>query len=166
MQRLALLIVLAGILSFAGKAAANPPITVTCGDTINAPGQYRLAGDCGPAGITIIASDVPLSLDGHTMTGPGCPNPVTCVVSSGITASNVSDVDIDGPGTITKYPGAGVELDTVTNSQVAMVTGSGNVFWGIAVFASDGNQIVNNVTDRNGDSTFPGAGDGIELGSG
>lgn len=153
MKRVALLILLAGVLSIAGKAAADPPIPVTCGDTITRPGQYRLAGDCGPAvpaGITIFASGVHLKLDGHTMTGPNC---MVCKVSSGITASNVSDVDIQGPGTITNYPGAGVELRTVTNSRVVGVTCTSNAF-GIAVFASDGNQIVNNVTDRNGLGIF------------
>src|SRR3989442_1504179 len=98
-KRVSLGILLAGVLSaIAGVAQAEgPPTAVTCGSAITAPGQYFLAGDCTGAGITITASDVHLKLMGHTMTAS------LPFIPDGITASNVSNVHIEGPGIITNY---------------------------------------------------------------
>jgi hypothetical protein len=118
-KRLSLLILLTGLLAavWAGPAMANPPTAVTCGSVISAPGQYFLAGDCTGLGITIRASDVHLKLDGHTMNG-------STSMTFGLFAFNVSNLHIEGPGTITSYF-LGIELDGVSDSHVEQVTSTG-----------------------------------------
>ena len=100
----------ASLLAFSvGSAMAAPPMQVTCGSPITAPGQYVLMGDCMGPGITITASDVHLKLNGHTMTGPG--------PGDGINVSNVSHVHIEGPGTISSYF-YGIVFTTVSDSHL------------------------------------------------
>jgi hypothetical protein len=144
-------ILLAGLLIVATQATAEPPTAVTCGDTITAPGQYRLSADCAGAGIAISASHVNLELDGHTMTGKS--------TVAGIFGNNVTDVDIRGPGTITAY-GAAFLLPGVTNSQVVNVTCVRNHVGLELSVSSTGNRIVNSVFDNGFD------GPGILLGPG
>ena len=105
----------ASLLAFSvGSAMAAPPMQVTCGSAITAPGQYVLMADCMGAGIVITnTSDVHLKLNGHTMTGNGLP--------AGIGASNVSHVHIEGPGTIRSYI-MGIFFGTVSDSHVEQVT--------------------------------------------
>jgi hypothetical protein len=68
-----LALVLAGGLGALGGLVppASAATTVSCGSTISTAGSYALAADCSGAGVTITASDVTLSLNGHTMTGAG-----------------------------------------------------------------------------------------------
>ena len=131
-------ILLAGVLSaIAGVAlAAGPPTAVTCGDTITAPGQYFLLGDCRGAGITITASDVHLKLAGHTMTGS------LPLVFDGVSASNVSHVHIEGPGTITNYNN-GINFVRVSDSNVEQVSSTANRR-GLYLFNSTTDTHVNN----------------------
>ena len=174
-KRLSLGILLAGVLSAtAGVAKAGPPTGVTCGDTITAPGQYFLMGDCSGAGITITASDVHLKLMGHTMNGGGN--------TFGILAQSVSHVHIQGPGTITNYIFGifflqvsdshveqvsctanllGLVLESSTNTHVNNNVFSANQSTGVAVSASSSdNHLDNNQASGNG---FQGI--GVELGS-
>ncbi len=120
-KRVSLGILLAGVLIIgAGRAAADTPTGVTCGSAITAPGQYFLMGDCSGAGITITASDVHLKLMGHTMTGS-----LPFVFFDGVSASNVSHVHIEGPGTITNYNN-GVNFVGVSDSHVEQVNATAN----------------------------------------
>jgi len=117
--------------------AAGPPTPVTCGSVIAAPGQYFLAGDCMGAGITITASDVHLKLMGHTMTGS-----LPFVFFDGVSASNVSHVHIEGPGTITNYNN-GVNFVGVSDSHVEQVNATANRR-GLYLFNSTTDTHVNN----------------------
>ena len=175
-KRLSLLILLAGLLAAVsvGQAMADPPTPVTCGQTIMAPGQYVLAADCGPLGITISASDVHLKLDGHTMTGDP-------FFGTGLLVLNVSHVHIEGPGTITSYS-SGIEFNTVSDSHVEQVMSVNNTFDGFlisnvtnihvnnSVFSmngEDGLVFQNNCTDNHVDNNQTlGNSAGIRLGSG
>src|SRR5205823_3313006 len=69
MQRLLVVLVVAGALAAVAPALAGGPTAVTCGSVITSPGDYYLASDCTGDGIIILASDVRLRLDGHTMNG-------------------------------------------------------------------------------------------------
>lgn len=140
-------ILMAGMLSmFAIDAAAKdkkPKATaVTCGDTISAPGNYFLAADCIGDGITITASKVTLDLKGHTMSPP-CVFIFCNPSGPGISVSNVSKVNIIGPGTISSFT-SGIAFDNVRNSVVKKVTATGNDDAGISLFQSSGNKIEEN----------------------
>jgi len=119
------------VLAFGGPASAAPSTAVTCGSTITAPGEYFLAGDCAGAGITITASDVHLMLEGHIMTG--------AALDVGITATGVSNVHIEGPGTITNYS-FGVALSSVSQSLVEEVTATANLEDGFNQFQGSDNR--------------------------
>jgi parallel beta-helix repeat protein len=142
--------------------AAPPTAITTCPFRIETPGQYYLAMDltCPGTGITILASDVYLRLDGHTLQGlsPG----------DGIQAVFATDIVIQGPGTITGFSD-GVTLDFVDFSTVIGVTatrnsvgfevnGANNLLLGneatlngigIAIFFGSENTIVNNFLMNN-----------------
>src|SRR5436853_4862942 len=138
MKHVSLGILLAGVLIVgAGQATANPPTGVTCGDPITTPGQYYLLGDCMGAGITIAASDVHLKLNGHTMTAT-----LPFVLTDGLSATNVSHVHIEGPGTITNYNN-GINFVGVSDSHVEQVTSSANRR-GLYLFNSTTDTHVNN----------------------
>jgi parallel beta-helix repeat protein len=142
LKRLLLCALLGGALSIVvgvGQAAAAPPTAVTCGSTIVAKGQYYLAADCGGAGITITASQVHLKLEGHTMSGPGL---------AGISASGVSKLYVEGPGTITNY-NFGMLLDQVDDSHVAQVTMTADIF-GVRLTRSHNDQFNDDVATDGG----------------
>jgi hypothetical protein len=144
MKRLALLILLTGLFAAVsvGPAMADPPTPVTCGDTITAPGQYFLAGDCGPLGITIAASDVHLKLDGHTMTG-------SMFGGSGLSVVTVSHVHIEGPGTIRSYA-FGIDFNVVSDSHVEQVMSVNNLFDGFIIRNVTNIHVNNSVFSMNG----------------
>jgi uncharacterized membrane protein len=137
-KRLSLLILLTGLLTAVsvGPAMAEPPTQVTCGSPITAPGQYVLVADCMGAGITITASHVHLKLNGHTMTGTG-------VSADGISATNVSHVHIEGPGTISSYF-FGIVFTTVSDSHLEKVTVIKSHDFGLALTQQTTNTHVNN----------------------
>ena len=158
-------LVLVGLTVLLGSnvAHAAPPTAITtCPFRIETPGQYYLAMDltCRGTGITILASDVDLRLDGHTLQGlsPG----------TGIQAVFATDITIQGPGTITGFSD-GVTLDFVDSSKVIGVTatrnsvgfevgGNNNLLQGneatlnglgIAIFFGSENTIINNFLMNN-----------------
>ena len=182
MRRVFLLVVLVCVLTtfvpFALHAAGpGRAVPVTCGDTISAPGNYVLAGDCSGQGILITASDVVLRLQGHTMTGPGALfEPFVDGIDVG-GYPNSTNVQIVGPGTIQDYwigvffGAQGAVSDSVVthveadnNGYAGMETYSGNngnvfehnvtrdnVFNGIAIYPdSTGNIIAHNHSSGNG----------------
>ena len=69
--RVGMALMLEGALGVLGGFASAASAAVSCGSTISTAGSYALGADCSGAGITITASDVTLSLNGHTMTGTG-----------------------------------------------------------------------------------------------
>ena len=143
MKRRSLLILLTSLLAAvsAGPAMADPPTPVTCGDTITAPGQYVLAGDCMGFGINIAASDVHLKLDGHTMTSTGG--------GFGISVINVSHVHIEGPGTIRSYL-FGISFTGVGDSHVEQVMSVNNTFNGFFLASVTNIHVNNSVFSMNG----------------
>jgi parallel beta-helix repeat protein len=157
-KRVVVALVLAGALGALGglAPAASADTTVTCGDTISAPGDYFLAGDCFGAGITITASDVTLDLNGHTMTG--LESGVGVLVDD--SAGAIAHVAITGPGTITIYR-IGVQLGSggagVSDSSVSGLTANHNDFDGILLLGASGNTVADNTASHN--SAF-----GISLG--
>ncbi len=136
MTLLVAVLAISAVEGVARKAKGKP---VTCGDTIDKPGNYYLSGDCSGDGITITASRVTLKLMGHTMTGRGD--------SPGIYATNVSRGKIIGPGTITNYHN-GVHFLFVTNSIVERVTATLNSNIGILLSESNDNEVKKNVTEN------------------
>jgi Periplasmic copper-binding protein (NosD) len=143
MKRLALLILLTGLLVAvsAGPAMADPPTPVTCGRMIMTPGQYVLAGDCTGFGIRIVASDVHLKLDGHTMTGS--------FGDAGLEVINVSHVHIEGPGTIRSHS-LGIEFNGVSDSHVEQVMSVNNTFDGFFLANVANIHVNNSVFSMNG----------------
>ena len=137
-------------------AAANNSgnaTTVTCGDTINSPGNYFLRADClAPIGfqITITASNVTLHLMGHTIRSPGL---VGSFGGFGINAHDVSNVRILGPGMITGDFTNAVLFQNVSNSVVKNVSFDDNGV-GIVLVESNGNKIFKNEIHNNGFGIF------------
>lgn len=112
--------------TLAAPASAATAITA-CGTTITAPGSYTLGADIGPCphdGIDIAASNVTLSLNGHTITGSDTTNTSGAPEDQqiGVHLLNVHGVTVMGPGTITHFD-AGVAIDG----------GYGNVIQGLTV---------------------------------
>jgi hypothetical protein len=97
----------------APTAKAGTTITqTTCPIIITVPGEYDLATDVGPCtqgtdGIDILASDVTLHLDGHTINGSAAAG--TCNTSNGVRVSlpapapMLSHVRVLGDGTISNF---------------------------------------------------------------
>jgi parallel beta-helix repeat protein len=151
-KRLSRLILLTGLVAVAsiGSALAKPPTPVTAGSIITAPGEYYLAGDCTGPGITILASNVHLMLNGHTMTGLRFNH-------SGVEVEGASNVHIEGPGTITNFfegiqfgDDEGAQSSAVSNSHVEQVTCVNNTDAGIVLRASNNNHVNNSVFSGNG----------------
>jgi parallel beta-helix repeat protein len=92
---------------------------------IGAAGRYKLVADLSGSStcLTIIANDVELSLNGHTISGPG--NEVEDW--AGILVVGVSNVNIKGPGVVTNFR-RGVDFEGVDYSEVKDVTSTGNFF--------------------------------------
>jgi parallel beta-helix repeat protein len=122
---------------------ADPPTAVTCGSVITAPGDYYLAGDCTGPGITINASGVHLKLDRHTMIGLGP------IGGLGLGAFNVSNVHIEGPGTITNYF-SNIYFSGVSDSHVEQVTSVNSGGDGFILLSSTNIHANNNVFSMNG----------------
>ncbi len=126
--------------------ADQSPKSVTCGDTISAPGKYVLAGDCTGTGISIVASNVELRLQNHTMTGSSS----SCLPCIGGIYVGGSNVQILGPGTVRNY-WVGVFLDGGTSGGLVShleVDNSG--YAGIETyFGSNGNVFDHNIANHN-----------------
>jgi parallel beta-helix repeat protein len=130
---------LAGLtLVFAVQAWAADPMPVTnCGTVIDTPGTYQLANDlvnCPQDGIDITSSNVHLILNGYQISGSG--GNVSNGIAVGVGVPNgVSNVKINGPGTVSNFGQSGVVLEGVSSSSVVGVTSTGNKF-GFAVNAA------------------------------
>jgi parallel beta-helix repeat protein len=161
------------------RANADVTFITSCPFTITQPGQYHLAQDltCAgvQAGIDVLANDVELHFDGHTLTGSG---PGTSLFGV-ITGSGVTNLSIHGDGTITGFvigiglinnSGALIVNITTNRNQtcIAIVQGgSGNTlisntangcFGGIVLEETNNNTVRANKTDGNGIGIFVTAG--------
>jgi parallel beta-helix repeat protein len=145
MRRLLLGILLAAALGavVTGSAGATPTI-VTCGDTITQPGTWNVVHNCTGNGITIVAGDVVLRLNGHTLTGTN--------TTAGITATSVSNVQIEGPGKLYGYID-GIDLAFVNYSRVVDLRIGGSNGHGVALYDSNYNLLTRDVVTG---STFHG----------
>ena len=107
-----------------------------CGTVITNPGRYFLANDlkqCPDFGVSIAVSDVALGLRGHTIQGAfGTSGMIT--VNGGSTG--LSNIEIEGPGTVTGGGQAGIAFENVHHSRVHNLVVVGN-FFGIGVNAGD-----------------------------
>lgn len=129
------LIAVAAAAFFAGPAAAARPVAITsCGYTITAPGQYYLAGDlvCAGFGVAVRADNVDLQLRGHSLTGPA-PD-LSHGVLYGIEAKAVSNLSLQGPGSISGFY-AGVYFGDTDSSRVTNISSTANGF-GFAINAN------------------------------
>lgn len=127
----------------AAAVHASTPVTV-CGQEIPEPGDYHLVSDLGPCsgpGVVVTASDVRLTLGGHTLSGLGVcgepqigvdvRNPVTNVRVAGGTVTGFADgvsltshsratalrvLDNCGFGVLVAGEGARVDTSVVTGS--------------------------------------------------
>jgi parallel beta-helix repeat protein len=134
-----------GILfTMANTVLAAPAQDIGSCTTISAAGEYKLVANLSGSSncITITASGVWLSLNGHTISGPG--NEVEDW--AGIRVVGVSNVNIKGPGVVTNFR-RGVVFEGVDFSEVKDVTSTGN-FFGFAVNADFLND-VNNFSEYN-----------------
>jgi len=93
----------------------------TCPYVITAPGSYYVANDLTDCanGITVLASNVGLYFDGHTISGFG--------LGSGVQVVGQSAVWIQGPGTVTRFT-SGVDFEGATYSGVGAMTSTSNFF--------------------------------------
>jgi parallel beta-helix repeat protein len=165
---------LAGLtLLFTVQAWAADPIPVaTCGAVISAPGTYQLVNDlvnCPQDGIDIVSSDVHLILSGHQISGSGgaaLGNVNTNGIAVGIgVPGGVSNVKINGPGTISNFGQAGIAFEGVSSSTVVGITSTGNKF-GFAVNAAfgAGNLSLRSTGNKfNGNTATANAGHGFTL---
>jgi parallel beta-helix repeat protein len=90
-------------------AAASTPVTA-CGQELDEAGDYHLAADLGPCsghGVVITASDVHLTLAGHTLSGLS--DAVTCAPQIGIDIRNPATNVRVGGGTVAGFE-SGVSL--------------------------------------------------------
>ena len=139
----------------AARAQTAPTLIMGCGYNITAPGSYALGANIGPCpfnGIVVQASNVTLTLNGHTITGPATTNGTgigVCVLNSGVCGSTrISNVTIQGPGQIENFAN-GIYLQNVDNSQIQNVVAAFNNF-GLISSSCTNLQFKMNVATRNG----------------
>jgi parallel beta-helix repeat protein len=146
-------------------APAPTPIT-TCNYTITTPGRYALAKNltCGSfldSGIRVQASDVNLTLNGHTITGGGGYAIFGIFIDD--SANAITGVRIAGPGTISGFDyGVGISGDGyshgVRDSAVSGLTVTDNPGVGVYLEAANRPGLTDNVVSGN---TVTGNGAGI-----
>src|SRR5262249_11254137 len=112
-----------GLIAIVSSQAWATDIT-SCPVVINQPGDYHLAQDLtctssSTAAITIVANDVTLHLDGHTLSGGGTGSTGILVGFIPI-GPVVSGVTIQG-GTVRNFFSRGVQLVAATDSKVVNV---------------------------------------------
>jgi parallel beta-helix repeat protein len=148
----ALLVTVAVAVAGPGPAGATVTSLTSCG-TISSPGSYRLDADVTAPPVNcfdIVASDVSLALNGHTIQGAALGSNV------GVDAVGPS-LKLHGPGTISGYfigvllHGRCFPCTSADNARVTGLTTTDNEEAGIRVNTS-GNKIIGNVTagNRNG----------------
>lgn len=148
---------------FAGSARAEK-ISGAISATRTIIEDSDLVGDvtCTVSGapcIVINAPDIVLRLNGFTLTGLGDPE-TGCNGSAtgnefGILVNSQIGDTIRGPGLVQRFRNTGVQLLTSTGITVSGVTASTNCASGILVAGGAGNQLLHNVSIRNGNGGSP-----------
>lgn len=123
----------------------------TCGQTLNAPGEYVLAGDLDCSGthdhgVAITASNVVVHLAGHTLASTDCQPDLP--ISGIVVAQGLSGVEIEG-GTIRGF-NAGIAL-LASASLVQAMTLTDACVVGMQVAGGTGNSIRDNTLRSNFD---------------
>ena len=151
-------LLVAAVLVCAGNARAAS-INGTIDSTLAITEDSDLTGDvtCTVTGapcMTINAPRITLRLNGYTMTGladaqTGC-NSIAGANEPGILVNSQMFVTIQGPGVVKQFRSHGIQLATSSGVSVAGVTTSTNCGSGILVGGGSDNQLVGNVSIRNG----------------
>ena len=129
----------------------------TCPYTILQPGQYHIANNltCRKSGIDVVASNVQLHFDGHTLNGMGAGQ-----IGVLVTGSNDR---IFGSGTVTNFQ-FGIVVESVdenvptSGNQIVNITVTNSLSQGIVLINSVQNNIISCTANKNRT-------DGIFLGS-
>lgn len=135
----------------------KPTAITDCGTVISDSGRYFLANDlkdCPDSGITITVSHVQVELRGHTIQAGGN------VIDAKGGDSGLSELEIEGPGTITGGSAAGISFGNVHHSGVHGLMVVRNLF-GLALnsgdFTSDATTAATVSTDNEiSDNVFTG----------
>jgi hypothetical protein len=144
----------------AGTAQAAQ-ISGTIDSTLTITEDSDLTGDVtcttnGPC-ITIGAPGITLRLNAFTMTGLADPQTGCASMGGtngpGILVNSQAGVTIQGPGVVRQFQSHGVQLIGSTGGTVMDVTTSTNCGSGILIGAGSDNQLVRNISIRNGAST-------------
>lgn len=156
-----------GALLLAGTAlipsAQAEHVTLECGQNVTT--DVTLTSDIGPCtgdGLVVTTDGVTINLDGYTITGSNTTNN-TGEEQAGIHLIGVSDVTVQGRGTITNFD-AGVAIEEGSNNTVARVSAVENINHsaltgasnpcnfgdGIVIFDSSDNVIRANLLENNG----------------
>mgnify|MGYP001822128387 CR=1 FL=1 len=137
-------------------ASAGVQLVYECDTVITEPGNYKLIADlvdCPDGGVHIVASDVRLDLNGHT---------ITCETNDKLIGGVVVGME-EGPDTrhVTVRNGSvsnckdGIALLNASDSKVTKITAYGNITWngaegvGILVAWSSNNTVMHNHTYGN-----------------
>jgi len=152
-------LLLALVLAGAGTVRAGPPIPVSCGETIIAPGSYALAASCTCTGngacIKVTADGVTLTLDDKTINcAPTQPPPAANDTTYGVQASDVRDFTLIGsdpstPSSEGRITGCYMGLQAGNSKKVFVdsVDFSGNTYVGVNTAFSTDVSLNSNVVD-------------------
>jgi hypothetical protein len=137
-------------------------ISGTIDSTLTITENSDLVGDvtCTVSGapcISINAAAITLRLNGYTMTGMADPK-MGCNGGGtgnelGILVNSQMFATIQGPGVVQQFRNSGIQLTTSTGVTVIGVTTSTNCASGILIAGGADNQLINNVSIRNGNGT-------------
>jgi hypothetical protein len=157
---------LAGVLLVFPTTAFAEDISGTISTTRVIRENSRLVGDVtclvtGAPCISFGASHVELRLNGFTMAGQADPltacNGARTAGENGIDTAGQTDVEIRGPGVVTRFRASGVLFNGTLLGKVEGITSSTNCMSGILVNATSSRITVgSNISVRNG-SSAPGA---------
>jgi hypothetical protein len=156
---LVILVLAIGALARSNMAAAED-ISGTIVRTLMLSENTRLVGDitCQVTGapcIAFAASNITLTLNGFTITGPndaaaGCKG-TSVGTETGISTNAQNNVGIRGPGVVQRFQGDGILFMATTRGWVQGVTATTNCMSGIRVNpASSAISVESNVSVRNG----------------
>ena len=169
MKRLSGCMIASALVLVAGVALAKPPVPISeCGTVITEPGKYRVTQDLFCArdqqGIEVLASDVTVNLNGHT---------ITCDASGEILVGAVLVGDFFDPtyvvsnvrvknGTVSGCDD-GVIFFYSQSGKATKITATGNVARGITVLEAKDTLIKNNVGFENNNAIESFGGMGTKI---
>src|SRR4051794_39646404 len=141
---------------FSAPAQANPPVTVSCGQTLTH--SVKLANDlsnCPNNGLVVGADDVTVDLHGHTIDGDGelvadCPFPGPACDAGVQNTGGYKGVTIEG-GKVREFA-LGVQVfGGASHNRVRHIASTDNLFRGILIGGGiTDSQVEHNSTNDNG----------------